>query len=266
MIIVNTDRASHWYTKEGKPFYEIECARRPGQMRSVTLRDARKHGAVPSVTGIIRMKYSYALERWKAGNYIMAAATTPRGPDDSDDQWVAKVVEAADDESRAAREHGTGGHDDLEQYALTGYIPECEPACLYVQAFKGWVDNSRIDLSHCLHEHSFATPLHGYGGRVDLITHEDQPSMVADYKFTKSVPGKPMTAYGLDYGYQLAAYAEGTGMPNSARLLNLLFSKTEPGRMEVQDWTDQREMLWSGFQACLTLWVQENSYDPRKKG
>ena len=40
---------SHWYDKDGSPRYEIEG--KTG-LRPTTLRDARKHGWVPSVSTI----------------------------------------------------------------------------------------------------------------------------------------------------------------------------------------------------------------------
>ena len=259
MIILKSEASTHWYLPDGKPFYEIENKSKPGMMRKVTLRDARKVNAVPSVTGITKMKFSRGLQNWINAGYIMAAATTPRFPDESDEVWVHRVVESADEEARLARETGTGGHDDLENFIVNGYIPVSTPQFRYVNALIRWMDSEEIVRRDCEVEQSFSTLIHGYGGRVDLVVPDK--GIVADYKFTKSTPGKPMATY-IEYGYQLAAYVQGLDMPRGTRLLSLLFSKTEPGRMEVKDWTDDRQMLWEGFSACLTLWQQEHKYIP----
>ena len=161
-----------------------------------------------------------------------------------------------------ARETGTSGHDDLENFLRNGYVPVSEPQTSYVDALIRWMAGEAIQRFGCIVEHSFATLIHGYGGRVDLVVPDR--NIVADYKFTKSTPGKPMASY-IDYGYQLAAYAQGLDMPRGTCLLNLMFSKTEPGRMEVKDWTSDRQMLWEGFSACLTLWQQEYGYIPTLK-
>src|SRR5690348_1729137 len=49
--------AGHWYMRDGAPFYTIGD-------RPVTLRDARKVGAVPSVTTITGIVASPALQKY----------------------------------------------------------------------------------------------------------------------------------------------------------------------------------------------------------
>ena len=55
--------AGHWYKRDGATAYTIEGAN--GKVRNTTLRDARKHGLLPSVTTIMRVAASPALEKWK---------------------------------------------------------------------------------------------------------------------------------------------------------------------------------------------------------
>ena len=45
--------SSHWYWPDGRTCYEVERADGKG-MRAATLRDARKLGLYPGVTGIIK--------------------------------------------------------------------------------------------------------------------------------------------------------------------------------------------------------------------
>ena len=52
--------AGHWYDSEGAATYTIIGAN--GTERNTTLKDARKHGYVPSVTTIIGMAAKPSLE------------------------------------------------------------------------------------------------------------------------------------------------------------------------------------------------------------
>ena len=56
---------SHWYDKDGSPRYEIEGK---NGLRPTTLRDARKHGWVPSVSTIWKdVVAAPGLVRWSEG-------------------------------------------------------------------------------------------------------------------------------------------------------------------------------------------------------
>ena len=83
--LVKAEQSSHWYTQDGKPFYEIENKSAPGTMRRVTLRDARKLNLVPSVTTITGVISKPQLEAWKIEQAILASLTLPRTPKESDD-------------------------------------------------------------------------------------------------------------------------------------------------------------------------------------
>ena len=76
--IVLPDWGSHYYMPDGTPFYEVENKAKPGQMRAARVDDARKAGALPSVTTILGMVNKYALAAWKEEQYILAGARTER--------------------------------------------------------------------------------------------------------------------------------------------------------------------------------------------
>ena len=64
---------------------------------------------------------------------------------------------------------------------------------------------------------------------------------------------------------QLAAYENGNTAVDKfvdQNIKNIVISTTEPGRIEVVDWTDQKDKLLEAFRACFTLWKLVKNYDP----
>src|SRR6185437_12337702 len=92
--------SGHWYDRDGKPMYQIRSAK--GEMRPVTLRDARKYGWVPGFSGVAAMEHKPQLERWKIDQALMAAITLPRLPDESDDAFISRAREDSGEQARKA--------------------------------------------------------------------------------------------------------------------------------------------------------------------
>src|SRR2546426_12684400 len=77
MILIQRQAASYWYLRDGRPFHEI--AKKDGSgNRPVTLADARKVLAVPSVTNVLGVLAKPSLEAWKIEQGILSALTLPR--------------------------------------------------------------------------------------------------------------------------------------------------------------------------------------------
>src|SRR5690349_2783167 len=77
MTLIERQPASHWYLRDGRPFHEI--AKKDGSgNRPVTLADARKVMALPSVTNVLGVLAKPGLEAWKIEQGIIAALTLPR--------------------------------------------------------------------------------------------------------------------------------------------------------------------------------------------
>ena len=53
----------HWYDREGKPQHFVPS--KNGKLRASTLRDARKHGWMPSVTSVLDIMAKPGLDQWK---------------------------------------------------------------------------------------------------------------------------------------------------------------------------------------------------------
>ena len=70
MLIKPQANSGHWYSKDGSPRYTIEG--KTG-VRATTLRDARKHDLVPSVTTILNLLAKPGLDNWKQEQVLLSA-------------------------------------------------------------------------------------------------------------------------------------------------------------------------------------------------
>ena len=87
MILINREASSHWYLSSGEPYHEVVRADGNG-MRPVTLRDARKVNALPSVTNILSVLAKPGLDAWKQEQAILAALTLPQQDGESLDAFA----------------------------------------------------------------------------------------------------------------------------------------------------------------------------------
>jgi len=74
--LIGREKSSHWYLKSGEPYHQVLRADGKG-LRDVTLKDAKKVGAMRSVTSVLRVVAKPGLESWKIEQGIMSALTLP---------------------------------------------------------------------------------------------------------------------------------------------------------------------------------------------
>lgn len=257
----------HWYDREGNPVYEMPYAdaKRPGT-RPVTLRDAKKLGLVPGVSGVSRCAAAPALERWKTEQVLLSALTLPRIDGETMDSLKGRIQEDAQQQAEKARAKGTAIHAAI-QGAYEGkavdlsFAPYVESAC---EAIDGWTKT--LGRMRWQAEKSFACQF-GFGGKADLCAYEGEgfafaPGMVADIKtkeFTSAQPEKQLAWD--DNCIQLAAYRMGLGMPK-ARCANVFVSVNEPGLAVVHEWEEgDLERGWRMFLALLQYWMAKNRFN-----
>lgn len=258
--------SSHWYTRDGQPCHEIECATKPGQMRPVDVRDARKLGLLPSVTNVLSVIEKKNLMRWKIEQAILSALTLPKLDSETEDHYAARVAQDAEAESRKAMDFGTRLHEAIE-FVLMDNSPRTFDADIepFVEPF-------------C----SFWT----------AIGENESRGYVVDFK-TQGKLEYPMTFY-PEWCWQLGAYQDAlAGMPtvgiaseiivasprgyggrvdfvndDGGRLgcASIAISSKVPGLIELKKWTtDEVENGKRVFFAALELWTLIKKYDPRKE-
>lgn len=232
----------HWYDRNGLPVYTVKTEE--GKSRATTLRDARKMDLVPSVTTIMKLINKPALTQWMQTQVLLSALTLPKRNDESEAQYIERILEDSKAQGRAAADKGTAIHSAIEAFYAgqcsdhySEYVLSATNAIALHFGEHGWIA-----------ERSFAHEL-GFGGKVDLFA----PGFVLDVKTQDFHDPKLVKIYD-DHAIQLAAYRVGLGMPN-ARCANVYVSRTHPDVVFVHEWSsDSLDRSWKMFCSLLNFW------------
>jgi hypothetical protein len=240
--------SGHWYSRNGEPTYTI--LGKNGKIRNTTLRDAREFNLVPSVTTILHVAAKPALTKWLQTQVLLAALTLPKIGNESEDDYIERILEDSKAQGRAAADAGTDIHASIQAfYEGQGYgrhephVIACKEALAGFYGPQEWVA-----------ERSFAHEL-GYGGKVDLHA----KNIVVDVKTKDFTDPAKVDAYD-EHLMQLAAYRVGLGMPD-ARCANIFVSRSVPGLVTMRHWT--QEELQKGFlmfTKLLEFWQLRSDY------
>ena len=251
----------HWYSQDRKPQHFIVGAN--GKDRDSTLRDARKFGWVPSVTGILDQINKPGLNLWKQNQILLAALTLPKIPNESLDQFSERVITDAYKASGEARDIGGEIHADIERLFLGDaaviHRETAQDAADAIKTFCGC--DTFIPEQIVVGE--------GYGGMVDLhndlfcIDHKTKD--ITEKQWTDYTSGKnPRIAY-QDHCMQLAAYHHALGGTDK-RCLNVFIDRVIPGRVIIHEWTTAEiERGFKMFMLQLYYWQIDKEYYPNDK-
>ncbi|HEX3125016.1 MAG TPA: hypothetical protein VHQ21_17095, partial [Rhodanobacteraceae bacterium] len=247
------ESGGHWYkAPSGEPFYSIGD-------RGVTLRDARKIGAVPSVTTVLQVIDKPTLTNWLIEQAVLGALTLPKIDGEADSAWIARIKVDGRAGAKAAAEEGTRIHDAIEQCVCGGLAwtsPKYHPYIPHVEATIAELKRLFPDVRDWVSEKSFAHPL-GFGGKVDL--HSPSTGIVVDYK-TKASDFSDGKRLDYDQNVQLAAYQVGLGVRpfkmfdmdppqfSPTQCANIFVSRTHPGCVASHVWSaDDIAYGWDVF-------------------
>jgi len=244
MIVKTNDAESgHWYTQQGEPAYRI--LGKNGVERNTTLRDAKEHNLVPSVTTIIGQLSKPGLDRWKSEQLLLAALTLPRVDAEPESEWLERVMSDSRATGRAAADRGTKMHGVLEDFyrkkeagIFPSYVIEVDRTITAHFGAISWAA-----------ETSFAHPL-GFGGKIDL----SGSNVVVDFKSKEGSLDKVSVYH--EHLMQLAAYRKGLGMPE-ARCANVFFNEQGDVKL-IEHKPDDLEDAWSCFLHLLTFYKLKN--------
>ncbi len=241
-------QGGHWYRADGTPAYTV--VGKNGKERPTTVRDAREHGLLPSVTGIIRCAAAPQLEVWKRRQLALACLTLPRISGESEDDFLARAEHDWQEEGKNAADRGTEIHAAVEQH-YRGEPP--------AEEMWPWVTSVRdLILSTCgvqtwLPERSFASRL-GFGGKIDLHS----ANWLLDVKGKDGI--ERFDLYDEHY-MQLAAYRMGLGFP-WMRCGIVFVNRKAPECLLVEAKEDGLEQGWNMFQGLLAYWRAKNRHAP----
>lgn len=235
--------SEHWYDRGGAPRYTVPAAN--GFQRPTTLRDARKLNLVPSVTTILNIAAKPGLTLWMQRQVLLAALTLPRLADESEDTFIARILEDSKAQARAAADAGTDIHASIQGFYegqdVSRHREHVEATTRTITdafGYQGWIA-----------ERSFAHEI-GFGGKVDL--HSPQ-GVVIDIKTKEFTENDKVNAYD-EHLMQLSAYRVGLGMPD-ARCANVFVSRSVPGLCKLIEWSqDDLSRGWEMFVRLLQFW------------
>jgi len=258
-IIARSAESVHWYRAEdGAPQYTVKG--KDGSDRPTTLRDARKMDLVPSVSTLLKVVAKPGLEMWKQEQMLLAALTLPRKPNESEKDFIVRVVADSKETGKQAMERGTRVHESIEKwYGGEKEVEHVEIAKAFEE--KVFDHFGTHPFQEWQTEVSFASPL-GYGGKVDLFCKPDQYAplgIVLDAKTKEFGPDDKIDAYD-EHLMQLAAYRHGLGLPH-ARCANVFASVTHKGLIKIVEWTEEDlRNGWEMFQCLLRFWKIKNQF------
>jgi hypothetical protein len=256
-MLVKSEHSSeqgHWYDGlSGEPRYSIIGSN--GKERNTTLRDARKHNLVPSVTTILGQMAKPGLQVYLNQQILLSALTLPRGLNEPEPAWLERVLFDSKEAGRKAAERGNLIHAIIQTYFENEvYIPEYPK---YVHEAEQVLDN-QLGLHKWVPEQSFAHELR-YGGKCDLYAPADPltdfPGAVIDVK-TKETDLANIKPF-PEHLYQLAAYREGLGIPNAICGNLFVNANTNQIRLVIHDPQDVADG-WAIFCHLLRIYQIKN--------
>jgi hypothetical protein len=246
---VRKTESSHWYTRDGKPCYEIEKKDGSG-LRPTTLADARKLNLLPSVTTILSVLDKPNLTSWKIEQAVNAVLTTPRSNGEALDAFVQRVLQQErqqDDESKKAMQLGTDVHNALELHLQGKPYPE------HLRAYVAPVMSLPVMKGIVISTEQIVVG-DRYAGRTDLIIDNGNVINFIDFKTAKKLPEKGSWD---DHKLQLSAYIKawiGNTGGTPIRSNNIYISTSEAGKCVCFDNGDWEVDYNEGFKPVVTHW------------
>ena len=272
MILVNRESSSHWYLPDGTAFHEVSRATGNG-LRPVTLRDARKTAALPSVTNILGVLAKPGLESWKQEQAILAALTLPRKDGKPLDVFAHRVVEDMGEQVRHAADLGSAVHRAIETYLQTGERPDNPDVLPLFEPVKLWLDDhlDRIGMVEAV----AVSQAEGFAGRVDLVARIKPAGTwaVIDFKtqrMRRDTKGILQANFYDTWPLQLTAYREALQAANEhgrrlEDIASVVISSTEPAPVQVRVWPRERHRAyWRAFLSARDLWCFSKDYFPHQ--
>lgn len=240
--------SGHWYTREGTPTYTI--IGKNGKVRNTTLRDAREHNLVPSVTTILNVAAKPQLTQWLQKQVLLAALTLPKIESESEEDYLSRILDDSKEQGRAAADAGTDIHAAIEAF-YRGEVWDKHQE--HVQGCVKALDG-HFGPQPWIAERAFGHEL-GYGGKVDLHC----PGIVVDIKTKEFTDPAKVDGY-EDHRMQLAAYRVGLALPH-ARCANIFVSRSVPGLCVIKEWTpEELDEAWEMYYHLLRFWQIKNNH------
>lgn len=254
----------HWYTALAEPRHTMPRADGSGE-RNTTLRDARKHRLIPSVTTLLGLFAKPGLDRWKQDQLLRIAFDNPAKPDESFVNYADRCLVMHEKPVEEAADFGTRIHDAIEKFFEGDPIDD--ELLPYVKPAFDWKQEHKLRFIE--REKTMVNMEEGFAGTVDIVgLGANQEKFIVDWKTRKTKPKVKVTSYDFQV-HQIAAYGA-TYWGNDAIMdeqvhgANCYISSTEPGRFEVVKYSPtELKQAWKVFKSACQIWRSLKGYDPR---
>ena len=250
---IRSSESNHWYTRDGSPMYTVP-SKKDGSPRNTTLRDGRELGLIPSVTTILGVAAKPALIAWMQQNVLLAALTLPRCDNESENDYVVRIIKDSKAQGRAAADMGTEIHAAIEAHyegkTTSKHLNHVLAVTSALDAYYG--------VQKWIPEKSFAHDI-GFAGKTDLHV-SSGGGIVVDTKTKEFDDPEKVEAYDENL-MQLAAYRVGLGLP-MARCANIFVSRNHPGLVKIISWSeDDLKRGFDMFTNLLNYWMLKNKFE-----
>jgi hypothetical protein len=238
--------SGHFYMQDGTPAYTI--IGKNGRERNTTVKDARELNLVPSVTTIISVMAKPGLNTWLQQQVLLAALTLPREENESESDWLVRVMSDAKSTGRDAADRGTRMHGVLECFYRSEapsmwpiYVIETDRAMIEHFGQRNWIaETSAAD--------------YGFAGKVDLWCDEGD-GIVIDFKTKEGTLDKVAVYH--EHLMQLAAYRVLLGVPK-ARAANVFLNDRGDVKIIEHD-HDDLNRAYECFECLLKFYKIKNN-------
>ena len=251
---------SHYYTKDG-------------ELIDGDLRLCRKLNGLPSPTTVLNILGSPGLKYYFRRQMFESAVTTPRLPNEGDDDYFDRCCRWADEHGQAARDKGGDFHTlcqkfhELRMRGLFGVrildmYPDAARIGLEPQ-FKAYVEWYLNNVSRSLMVEQTVIG-QGYAGRVDHVA-EMMDGRIAclDVKTQDTTKKKGKFTFYSTWGVQLGAYGGAIKLPNIPDvLISVAVSSNLPAVVEAYEWPKPPAYYHDIFLGLLKYWCEDNDYYP----
>jgi hypothetical protein len=196
-----------------------------------------------------------ALTNWLQEQVLLAALTLPRNTEESESEYIRRIMDDSKTQGRDAADLGTDIHAAIQSFyegkkesKFPHHVASCTKAVAFHFGDQQWI---------C--ERSFAHTDMGYGGKCDMHSSEGD-GIVMDIK-TKDFDDVTKVKPYDEHMMQLAAYRVGLGYPK-ATCANVFVSRSNPDLAVVYEWAEEDiQRGWLMFCALLNFWQLKNNHE-----
>lgn len=262
--MTHTSESAHWYSRDGRAVYEVPSAD-GSRMIAPTLREARKHNLLPGFTAVAKILAAPGLEKWKRDQAVLAALTLTRDPNETDDQFLARVDTDGKAHARQRADEGTEIHKAIEQF-LRGEA--------YDARWHEHVSNT-VKLLYALGDSfvgDFKTKATVAGKRDTELFYDDHVMQLVAYK--RGVARKMLEleydgrkfdcettfAHHLGYGGKVDVHSGMVDMGSAC--VSIIIPVDDPANIRHKIWTaEEQDRALDMFDHCLALWKAKSRYE-----